>query len=191
MMRLNYWNDSWPLSEEECPCDIHFVEYLAKEKIRNKVIFHFGTGEHHIIGTKNVERGAAERNEILAVTASPQEYDAYMRMSIDCAEMAKYYKAMFVDIYTLTDRIIPNFDIVTLFHLCEFYDPEKSNYTPLNDSTLLNLFLKKLSLGGRILFYSGSSHFELAERIIKDYADRGEIRKVDQYKSLLVFESAK
>ena len=190
-MRLNYWNDSWPLSEGDCPCDIYFVEYLEKEKICNKVIFHFGTGEHHIIGAKNVERKAAERNEILAVTASLQEYDAYMRMSIDCAEMAKYYKAMFVDIYTLTDRIIPNFDIVTLFHLCEFYDPEKSNYTPLNDSTLLNLFLKKLNLGGRLLFYSGSSHFHLAERIIKDYADRGEIRKVNQYKSLLVFESAK
>ena len=102
--------------------------------------------------------------------------------------MARYYKVMFADIYTLTSRIIPNFDLVTLFHLCEFYDPAKSKYAPHNDVTLLDLFLSKLNPDGLLFFYRRSMRFHLADKIIKDLVERKKIAEVDEYKTLLVYK---
>jgi len=185
-MRLNYWKDSYPLSQDECPCDVHFVEYLERQRISNKNIFHFGTGEHHYLGLSNIRRTPSERNEILGVTASVGEYQAYMQLIVGQAELACYYKVMFADIYTLTGRTIPAFDLVTLFHLCEFYDPAKSKYAPQNDMTLLDLFLSKLNPEGLLFFYRRSMRFHLAEKIIKDFVGQKRIAEVDEYKTLLV-----
>lgn len=184
-MQLNYWEWSWPLLTEMCPCDVHFIEYLRDNRVEDKVIFHFGTGEHHIIGKKNpIESGA---NEILAITASPPEYYKYIQFIIDNPSAARTYKVLFGDIYTLTPRIIPDFDLVTLFHLCEFYDEERSAYAQLDDSSLLALFLSKLNPGGKIFFYKNSSHFARARTIIEAFVRRGEMAQVDEYKTLLAY----
>ena len=184
-MQLNYWNDSWPLDVSECPCDVQFLEYLSKREIGNKVIFHFGTGEHHIMGKANLEM--ATPNEIFAITASRQEYETYIKFIIDNPAAARYYKVIFGDIYTLTPRIIPNFDLVTLFHLCEFYDEKKSSYAQLNDSSLLDLFITKLKPGGKMVFYKKSSHFNKARVIIRTFTDEQKLTREDQYKTLLVY----
>jgi hypothetical protein len=184
-VQLNYWDWSWPLLAEVCPCDIHFLEYLQARNITDRVIFHFGTGEHHILGKQNLETGAA--NEILAITASPQEYERYIRFIIDNPLGARTYKVIFGDIYTLTPRIIPDFDLVTLFHLCEFYDAERSAYAQLNDSSLLALFLSKLKPGGKIFFYRESSHFAQARAIIEGFVEQGEMIQVDEHKTLLAY----
>ncbi len=184
-MQLNYWHWSWPLLTEECPCDIHFLKYLQANEIKDKVIFHFGTGEHHILGKKNLDDG--ERNEILAITASPVEYTKYVEFIIDNPTAARTYKVLFGDIYTLTPRIIPNFDLVTMFHLCEFYDEERSAYAQLNDTSLVDLFLSKLNSGGRIFFYNRSSHFESARPLIEDFVAKGKMQLVDEYETLLVY----
>jgi hypothetical protein len=184
-MQLNYWDWSWPLLTETCPCDIHFLEYLQANGIKDKVIFHFGTGEHHILGKKNLEAG--ETNEILAITASPAEYYKYIEFIIDNPSAARTYKVFFGDIYTLTPRIMPTFDLVTLFHLCEFYDEERSAYAQLDDSSLLDLFLSKLNSGGKIFFYQKSSHFAHARPIIEGFVEQGKMRLVDEHKTLLVY----
>jgi len=57
MTKLNYWDATWSLDEAQCPCDLHFVEYLAQKGASNAVIFHFGTGNHHIVGLKMAENG--------------------------------------------------------------------------------------------------------------------------------------
>jgi hypothetical protein len=183
-MQLNYWKDSWPLDVAECPCDVHFLEYLRKHNINDKIIFHFGTGEHHIVGKENP---TDRPNEIFAITASREEYDSYARFIIDNPAAARYYKVIFGDIYTLTPRIVPDFDLVTLFHLCEYYDKARCAYAELNDSSLLDLFISKLKPGGRILFYKRSSHFWKARRIIKEFTERGKLTKQDEYKTLLVY----
>src|SRR5262245_3374661 len=131
-MQLNYYDHAWPLNVPQCPCDVHFLEYLQKHNLTEKVIFHFGTGAHHIVGKTNFESG--EPNEILAVTASPREYEKYIEFIIHNPAAARCYKVMFTDIYTLTPRIIPNFDLVTLFHLGEYYDEERSAYAQLDDT---------------------------------------------------------
>src|SRR5262249_41490572 len=150
----------------------------------DKIIFHFGTGEHHIVGKEN---STDRPNEIFAITASREEYDSYARFIIDNPAAARYYKVIFGDIYTLTPRIVPDFDLVTLFHLCEYYDKARCAYAELNDSSLLDLFISKLKPGGRILFYKRSSHFWKARRIIKEFTERGKLTKQDEYKTLLVY----
>ncbi|MEY2575509.1 MAG: hypothetical protein QOF80_996 [Verrucomicrobiota bacterium] len=183
-MQLNYWQDSWPLDRERCPCDIHFIEYLTKSGAASKSIFHFGSGEHHLLGRANVV--APKRNEILAITASKSEHAAYVELIIRNPEIAKYYKVLFGDIYTLSAAVLPNFDFVTLFHLCEFYDSAKSAYARHNDESLLELFLSKLKPGGRILFYRHSSAFPKARLIIQDCLSSGRLVEEEDYRSLLI-----
>ena len=183
-MQLNYWPNSWPLDRERCPCDIHFIEYLAKTGAASKSIFHFGSGEHHILARANI--GAPKRNEILAITASKSEHAAYVDLIIGNPEIANYYKVLFGDIYTLSSALLPDFDFVTLFHLCEFYDFAKSAYARHNDESLLDLFLSKLKPGGRILFYRRSSAFAKARLIIQDCLSSGRLVEEEDYRSLLI-----
>lgn len=185
-MQLNYWNYSWPLDVNQCPCDVQFVEYLRMHEIHDKVIFHFGTGDHHILGKANLEM--TPPNEIFGITASRQEYDSYISFVVGNPIAARYYKVIFADIYTLTPRIIPDFDLVTLFHICEFYGEQTSAYAQLNDATLLDLFISKLKPGGRILFYAHSGSFDKKTRaLIETFTKEGKIVKEDQYKTLLVY----
>ena len=32
MNKLNYWDATWSLDEAQCPCDLHFLEYLEKRR---------------------------------------------------------------------------------------------------------------------------------------------------------------
>jgi hypothetical protein len=188
-MRLNYWQYSWPLAEEICPCDLHFVEYLAQRKIRGQCIFHFGTGEHHVLGRSNARRRSPNRNEILGVTASPREHAAYVELVTRKAEVAKQYKVLFLDIYTLNPRLLPDFDLATLFHLCEFYDPVRSRYAPLDDAKLVELFLGRLNGGGRLVFYRGSMAFEKARGIIDTFVRQGRLRWREDFKTLAIYDA--
>ena len=53
---LNWW-EKWGLHPEVCPCDVHFNEWVEAHGIRNKLIYHFGTGTHHVIGRRQAELG--------------------------------------------------------------------------------------------------------------------------------------
>jgi SAM-dependent methyltransferase len=183
-MQLNYWQDSWALDRKRCPCDFHFPEYLTKRGVGSKSIFHFGSGEHYLLGRANVV--GPKRNEILAITASKGEHAAYVELIIRKPEIAKYYKVLFGDIYTLSTAMLPRFDFVSLFHLCEFYDSAKSAYARQDDESLLELFLSKLKPGGRILFYRRSSAFAKARSIIQDCLSSGRLVEEEDYRSLLI-----
>ncbi len=186
-MELNYWKHSWPLRTLSCPCDGDFVEYVVEKKVANKVIFHFGTGSHHLVGKANA---ALEKpNLVFAITASRREYSKYMDYIISNPLAAGSYQVIFADVYTLRARLLPRFDYVTLFHLGEFYDPKRSAYAPLNDSTLVDLFLGRLNRNGRILFYkfSAGGAAERTQIILRRAAEERKIAQVDEYKSLLVY----
>jgi hypothetical protein len=70
---------------------------------------------------------------------------------------------MFTDIYTMHDYNLPAFDLITLFHLCEYWDSFRSAYAPLNDRKLLELMINKLKPGGHIVAYTGSCAWGRAE----------------------------
>ena len=131
MSKLNYWNATWSLDEATCPCDVHFLQYLKDRQAKGAAIFHFGTGNHHIVGLKAADDGAD--NAVLGITASPQEYDDYVELLIQNPRLGRTYKAYFGDIYQLDPRLLPQFDYVTLFHVGEFRGAENDRYGALTD----------------------------------------------------------
>ena len=180
-MSLNYYRRSWPLDEAHCPCDVHFVSYLREFGIGGKTIFHFGTGQHHLVGVKNHELD--HRNHILGVTASRFEHETYVRLIIDDPTLADLQGPL-CDIYTLTPQLLPRFDVVTLFHLYEYYSTQNRSYTDATDASVLRMFLDLLSPGGEVLVYRRSAAFDETRKLIDALTDAGEIVKRADFESL-------
>src|SRR5262245_54761748 len=119
MLQMNYWAEKWDLHVNMCPCDVHVNEWVEANKLAGKTIYHFGTGTHHIVGQRQAELG----NSVLAITASKEEYEAYVDLVTRNARLAKSYIAYFGDIYLTNPSLLPDFDVVTMVHLCEFSHP--------------------------------------------------------------------
>ena len=201
-MELNYSEQSWPLRTSDCPCDVHFVEYLAETNAKGKSIFHFGTGGHHLVGKDNHERG--NPNEILGITASKDEHEAYVDFIVRNPVASNYYKVLFADIYTLSPKLLPTFDLVTLFHLAEFYDDYQlwgngpmpasrklnSEYARLNDMALVTMFGEMLNPGGKLLFYKRSDAFldkpYPAATLVNELMSQGRLVIEGEYESLMI-----
>ncbi|HLP87077.1 MAG TPA: hypothetical protein VK184_00525 [Nostocaceae cyanobacterium] len=175
----------WKLQPELCPCDLELMEFLQNNQVENKTVFHFGTGIHHILGLENHK--LAVPNEVIGITASVPEYEEYMNLCLQNRGLNKFYKVVFADIYTLTARCLPMLDIVSLFHLGEFYMAEEAAFVHHDDESLVELFLSKLNPGGKVLFYKNSTGFGKAEKIIKSFEEQGKMRQVEEYKHLLVY----
>ena len=127
----------------------------STKKLKNKLIYHFGTGTHHVIGIKQATNKSG--NAVFAITASKEEYDAYIEL-VDRPRRrsSKNYLAYFGDIYLTNPKLLPDFDVVTMFHLCEFFFPNTASkaYGGMDDAKLLDLFTAKTKQGGHILFYT-------------------------------------
>ena len=39
MTTLNLWKSTWSLDEAQCPCDIHFLQYLEGKGVKGAAIF--------------------------------------------------------------------------------------------------------------------------------------------------------
>ena len=182
---LHIWNDFWDLRLKECPCDAHFCEWLEAENLRNKTIFHFGTGGHHILGVHNVEKGLD--NAILGITAAPAEYRTYETMIIENTKLGWGYKVFFGDIYQLDARLLPDFDIVTLFHVGEFRTEKNDAYGALTDDQMVRLLASKTRTGGILAFYEGSYAFDRAQAVIKGLLADGLVEAAGQFKTLPLY----
>jgi hypothetical protein len=184
--RMRHFHYSWPLRPEDCPCDLDFAELLVARGIRRKSIFHFGSGGHHWIGRCNHE--AELGNEVLALTLSPREHASYVRSIVRDPSLGRHYKVLFADLYALNTAALPTFDIVTLFHLCEF-SPPAGDPQRLDDEQLLRLFCSRLSRDGLMIFYSGSFAFAKQAPIIEQAVARGLLSFVEEFKSLRIYRA--
>ena len=101
--------------------------------------------------------------------------------------MEKTYKTFFGDIYQLDARLLPDFDVVTLFHLCEFRTEKNDLYGALTDRQVLDMLTDKTRKGGYILFYTKSFAFDSAEKIVKVWEKEAAVEKVGLYETLLVY----
>jgi len=182
---MHYWNASWGLDVDQCPCDVHFLEFLVEREIRGASIFHFGTGSHHIVGLKTAEDGSG--NAVLGITASPEEYDSYVKLAIEQPAITRSYKAFFGDIYVLDDRLLPAFDVVTLFHLCEFRTEKNDAYGALTDRDMALLLIDRLRPGGWVLFYKGSMAFDRAKPVIAELEKLRPLERVADFKTLQIY----
>jgi len=188
--KLLFWDDSWDLREKECPCDVHFIEWLDREKITGSAIYHFGTGNHHHVGIECARE--SRRNSVLGITAAPQEYQKYIELAIARPEVLRYYNAVFGDIYLLNPKLLPVFDVVTLFHLCEFRGERTDAYGGASDLDVVNLLTDKTRPGGHILFFTSSFAFAWdgpmsAKKVIAIWEKERPVERVGEYKSLLVY----
>ena len=178
---------SWPLAPDVCPCDLDFCEYLRERGLRNRSIFHFGTGGHHEVGLQNAR--AAHANEILAITASPGEYRRYQRLVARDPALGAHYRVMLGDIYALAAHPLPEFDLVTLFHLCEF-TPRSAARHLLDDRGLLELMLARLARGGRLLFYTASNGWRRTVPLLQQPVAAGVLELEEDFNSLQIYRRA-
>ena len=183
---LHFWDQTWDLRLAECPCDMDFLEWLEEKKIKDQSIFHFGTGSHHIVGLKTAEDGS--NNAVFGITASPGEYDAYVKMLIEKPRLGFTYKAYFGDIYQLDRRLLPVFDIVTLFHVGEFRTEKNDAYGALTDLEMTRVLANRMRPGGQMLFYAGSYAFDVAERTFGELIKARVLKEAGVYKTLRIFE---
>lgn len=183
-LTLNVSQAAWALHRDICPCDVDFIEYLRDRGVGGRTVFHFGTGAHHVVGIENAR--TKRPNQVLGITASRGEYDAYIDHVVADPGIANSYKVLFADIYTLDARILPRFDVVTLFHLCEFYDPAASAYAPLDDRALVDLFRGKLNPGGRLCFYLGSNGRDTMLRLVGSFIAKGKLAIDEVFRPLLI-----
>ena len=187
MLKMNYWTDKWDLHEDICPCDVHFNDWVEDRKLRGNSIYHFGTGTHHVIGIRQAENGSG--NVVFAITASIEEYEAYLRLVTDKSAVSKNYLAYFGDIYLTNPKLLPEFDVVTLFHLCEFFFPNTASkeYGGMTDRAVLDLLTDKTRPDGHILFYTRSIAFEKAKAVIAEWEKAKPVERVGEFKTLLVY----
>ena len=179
---LQIWDVDWYLDVEQCPCDVHLVEWLEQRGVRGKTLFHFGTGGHHHIGLANHAKGTP--NTILGITASPKELDAFVKLAIEHAELSRQYQVLFGDIYLLNKRLLPAIDIASLFHLGEFRGDSQDAYGGLTDRQVVEVLLEVMPDGGLISLFTGSFAFDRADAIAKALVAGGRLEKVESYKSL-------
>lgn len=183
--RMNIWDAYWGLEVEQCPCDIHFVEWLEAQGIKDQRIYHFGTGGHHYVGIRCAE--PALNCTVLGITAAPKEYASFIELLTEKPTLSKTYSAYFGDIYTSNARLLPRFDVVTLFHSCEFRQEANDAYGALTDLEVMQLFTDQTEVGGHILFYTGSFAYEPAAKVIESWRTSRAVEEVDAFKTLRVF----
>lgn len=187
MARLDLWKDPWPLDVKQCPCDVHFTSYLKEEGLVGQTIFHFGTGDHHHVGLQ----APASDHAVIGITATEPEYRSYIRLVTENPHLGKYYKVLFSDIYQINPRLLPGFNIVTLFHLCEFWSENNADFAAFDDKGVLDALTALVRPGGLVLFYTGSFAYDTASRLIPDWAARTGFTEQPGYETLRIFRKPK
>lgn len=187
MPKLDLWKDPWPLDVAQCPCDVHFTAWLAQAGRTEQAIFHFGTGFHHHVGLN----ASTMAHHILGITANEAEYEAYMRLVVENPHLGKQYRVIFGDIYQTNPHLLPEFDIITLFHLCEFWFESNAPFARVDDAGLLDMLTAKLRPGGRILFYTGSYAYGATKKLLPLWVQRHEMTEIAPFETLRIFEKPK
>ena len=102
--------------------------------------------------------------------------------------LAVHYKVLFGDIYGLSAALLPAFDLVSMFHLCEFADTASSGRR-LDDAGVVRLFCEQLTPGGRLLLYRGSFGYPRAAPLIDAAVAKGWLSFVEEYQSLVIYQA--
>jgi hypothetical protein len=185
MAEMHIYRDNWAFDEKVCPCDAHLMDFIADRDVRNATIYHFGTGGHHLVGQRCHADG--RNNSVLGITASPTEYEEYVKLAIAEPALTKSYVAYFGDIYTLNEKLLPHFDIVTLFHAREFRSEKNDAYGALTDFEVMKILAGRTNPGGHVLFYTGSFAYDAAMADIDALAKTGLVAEAGAFKTLRVF----
>ncbi len=183
MKKLDLWRDPWPLDEAQCPCDVHFTAWLKEAGLSGQRIFHFGTGDHHHVGLQAPRDG----HSVLGITATEAEVSSYIRLVVENPDLGRHYKVLFSDIYQTNLTLLPAFDIVTLFHLGEFWSANNAPYAAMDDKGVLEGLAEKVVPGGWMAFFTGSFAYDVAERLIPEVLPQRGFSEAPRHQSLRLF----
>lgn len=182
---LHFWDSYWDMRAQECPCDVHFTDWLEETGITDATIFHFGTGGHHHLGLRIAEVGS--NNAVWGITAAPAEYETYVKLAIEQPIVARLYKVFFGDIYQLDARLLPSFDVATLFHLCEFRTEKNDLYGALTDLEVTLMLIDSLRPGGTLALFPGSFAWDKAAKVMDEAMRLRPLELAGDYKSLRLY----
>lgn len=156
--------EDWPLWPTRCPADVDFVDWAKSANIVGELIFHMGTGTHHLVG-----RQLSLNNTILGITCCPAEMESYMSWAVENPMFSGRYRVVFGDLYVTDTDMLPRFNIITLFHLYERPDPRREEYGAMSPQlTLGRLIAHALQPNGLIVTYDGSATGAAAEIALKE-----------------------
>ena len=144
-----------------------------------------GTGVHHLVGIETAKSGAD--NQVLAITASREEYTVYIDLLIDNPKLGFTYKAYFGDIYQLDARLLPRLDYATLFHCGEYRTKENESYGAITDEAVALVLADQLRPGGEIHFFTGSFAYDVAQRTGAALVAKRGFADMGRYKSNHIF----
>lgn len=186
MLKMNLWDAKWDLDEAQCPCDIHFNQWIETNRIAGKTIFHFGTGTHHVVGIRQAENGL--NNAVIGITASVVEYEAYIRLVNERPRISKSYLVYFGDIYLSNERMLPEIDVATMFHAGEYIGENTTSveYGGIDDLGVARILLGRMRTGGNLLFYTGSFAFDKADALARVLEGEKQLERAGTFKTLLV-----
>ena len=186
MLKMNFWDAKWDLDEAQCPCDIHFNQWIEANQIAGKTIFHFGTGTHHVVGITQAENGL--NNVVIGITASLIEYESYIKLLNERPRISKSYLAYFGDIYLSNARLLPELDIATMFHAGEYIGDNTTSpeYGGVDDLGVARILLGRMRAGGQLLFYTGSFAFDKADALARVLEGEKKLERAGTFKSLLI-----
>ena len=165
----------------------HFNEWIAKNKIKNKLIYHFGTGTHHVIGIKQATNKSG--NAVFAITASKEEYEAYIELSTDegagVESLCRLFRRHLSDQPEAPAGLRRRHHVPSVRVLLP--NTASKAYGGMTDEKLLDLFTAKTKKSGHILFYMGSMAWNKALPIVQKWEKRAPVKRVGEFKTLLVF----
>lgn len=149
----------WEWQPDKCRVDEDFIEWLHYDGSGR--IFHMGTGLHHKVG----DWCSANLVDCYGITASQEEFRAAS------GHITPYYQVILADIYKLHKTMLPEFNIMSLFHLGELVDL----FGEIDEVSVWGL-MSKVVTDGKILFYRHSSAFDRVEPFIKSTMAMGYIK---------------
>lgn len=166
--------EGWPWQPDKCPADEQFIEWASDVAI-GQTVFHMGTGLHHKVGTYIASRGAG----CVGLTASSAEALAYYEEAT-CPS----YQLAFGNVFTIDTRLLPTFDIMTLFHVGEM----AAMFGEVRDhDNALDALIGRVDRGGLVIFYRGSSAWDrLRDEYLLARWTRGAFEPVEDFKSLVI-----
>lgn len=182
-MLLN-WGDAWELDESVCPADLHLIDWIKQQNITDSSIFHMGTGAHHRLGMHMSLNGS--NNMVMGITACPEEYKRFLDMMLENPFVGRCYKPFFGDIYQLDARQLPQFDVISIFHLGEFTNEIRGGITGLTDEEVLDLLISRAKADTRFVFYKNSFGLPKIRESVKS---RFEL--IEEFKTLLVYKASR
>ena len=125
---------------------------------------------------------------MLGITASPKEYDAFVKLATQNPTITKTLQRLF---RRHLHQQRPAAAALRHRHAVPFLRVPARDandaYGALTDREVIDLFTAQTDTGGYMLFYTGSFAYASAEPIIADWATTAPVEEVAAFKTLRVF----